>query len=123
MADWLTLAGATELVLWSHGLGVLYGIGLALAVAPAWLASPKARAQIVRGVIAAAMVALLYAPCLVMIASRAGDWGTNWLGWEPSMLLQLLVLYSVPTEALTVGSAVAALAMILLIKRAIAAAL
>ena len=51
--NWLTLAGATELVLWSHGLGVLYGISLALAVAPAWLASPKARAKIVRGVIAA----------------------------------------------------------------------
>ena len=121
--NWLTLAGAAELVLWSHGLGLLYGISLALAFAPAWLASPLARARMVRGLIAASLVALLYAPCLMMIAGRAGDWGTNWLAWDPSMLLQLLVLYSVPTEALTIGSAVAALAMILLIKRAIASAL
>jgi hypothetical protein len=54
-----------------------------------------------------------------MISSRAGDWSTNWLEWQPSMLLQLLVMYTVPVEALTVGSAVAALAMALLIKRAL----
>jgi hypothetical protein len=35
------------------------------------------------------------------------------------MLLQLLVLYTIPVEALTVGSAVAALAMFLLLKRAV----
>jgi hypothetical protein len=35
------------------------------------------------------------------------------------MLLQLLVLYTVPVEALTVGSAIAALAMVLLLKRAL----
>lgn len=38
-------------------------------------------------------------------------------------MLQLIGLYSVPYEALTVGSAVAALAMLLLVKRAVQAAL
>jgi hypothetical protein len=55
-----------------------------------------------------------------MMSSRAHDWGTNWLGWEPSMLLQLLVIYTVPVEALTAVSAFAALAMALLVKRALA---
>src|SRR5439155_27316264 len=68
----------------------------------------------------AALVALVYLPCLMMMANRAGDWSTNWLEWQPSMLLQLLVLYTIPVEALTVGSAIAALAMALLIKRALA---
>jgi hypothetical protein len=39
------------------------------------------------------------------------------------MLLQLVVLYSVPIEALTVGSAVAGIAMLLLYKRALETAL
>ena len=73
-----------------------------------------------RGVVTAAVAALAYLPCLIMMTSRAHDWSTNWLEWQPSMLLQLAVLYTVPVEALTVGSAVAALAMPLLIKRAIA---
>jgi uncharacterized membrane protein len=121
--SWLMLAGAAELVLWSHGLGLLYGISLALALAPAWLGQPVRRGRVVRGLTVAAFVAALYLPCLLMMAGRAQDWGTNWLGWKPDMLLQLLVLYSVPVEALTIGSAVAALAMILLIKRAVAFAL
>jgi len=43
--------------------------------------------------------------------------------WKPWMLVQLFVLYSVPVEAMTVASAVAALAMLLLIKRGIASAI
>lgn len=121
--DWLLLGGATEVVLWSHGLGALYGASLALALVPTWLKRPVPRERLVRGIATSGVVALAYAPCLAMIARRAGDWGTNWLGWKPDMLLQLLVLYSVPFEALTIGSAVAALAMILLIKRGIASAL
>jgi hypothetical protein len=54
-----------------------------------------------------------------MILNRAGDWGTGWLSWKPSMTFQLLSLYTVPTDVLTAGSAVAAIAMLLLIKRAI----
>jgi uncharacterized membrane protein len=121
--DWLLLGGATEIVLWSHGLGLLYGTSLALALIPAWLRRPMPRQGLARGLATGGAVALAYIPCLAMIAGRAGDWGTNWLGWKPDMLLQLLVLYSVPFEALTIGSAVAALAMILLIKRGISSAL
>jgi hypothetical protein len=98
---------------------VLYGLCLALALLPVWLSAPISRARIVRGLSTAVGVALIYLPCLVMLTSRTHDWGTNWLKWEPSMLLQLLVLYPVPVEALTVGSAIAALAMVLLLKRAL----
>ena len=118
--SWLLLGGGTELVLWSHSLGILYASCLGLAFAPVWLTVPVSRARLVRGVATGAMVALAYVPCLSLIAGRAHDWGTNWLAWQPDMLLQLLVLYTVPVEALTVASAIAALAMALLIKRALA---
>lgn len=120
-SSWIMLGGGTEIVLWSHGLGLLYAASLALSLLPPLLKQANARARY-RGLSVAAVVALLYAPCLIMIAGRADDWGTNWLSWQPNMLLQLLVLYSVPVEVLTIGSAVAALAMILLCKRAISAA-
>jgi hypothetical protein len=54
-----------------------------------------------------------------MMMKRAGDWGTGWLSWEPLMTLQLLGLYAIPVELLTIASAVAALVMILLVKRAV----
>jgi mannosyltransferase len=117
---WILLAAATELTLWSHALGILYGMCLALALLPVWLSARPSRARLMRGLAAGAAVAAVYLPCLIMMTARAHDWSTNWLEWQPSMLLQLLVLYTVPVEALTVGSAVAALAMALLIKRAVA---
>src|SRR5438270_453752 len=84
------------------------------------VARPLDRTRLVRGLTVAGAVALAYAPCLLMIVGRTGDWGvTGWLKWEPSMLLQLLPLYSVPFEVLTVGSAVAALILLLLVKRAV----
>ena len=118
--SWLLLGGGTELVLWSHGLGILYASCLGLAFVPVWLTAPLGRARLTRGLATGAAVALTYVPCLLLIAGRAHDWGTNWLVWQPDLLLQLLVLYTVPVEALTVGSAIAALAMVLLIKRALA---
>jgi mannosyltransferase len=119
-ASWLFLGVSAELTLWAHGLGFLYGTCLALALFPIWLSAPVSRARLTRGLATGAAIALVYLPCLLMMANRATDWSTNWLQWQPSMLLQLLVLYTVPVEALTVGSAVAALAMALLIKRALA---
>ena len=118
--SWSMFGAAAEFTLWSHALGFLYGACLALALLPLWLSGAVTRARIVRGVATAACVGLAYLPCLVMMTSRAHDWSTNWLEWQPSMLLQLAVIYTVPVEALTVGSAIAALAMALLIKRAVA---
>lgn len=118
--SWLLLGVSAELTLWSHALGFLYGACLALALLPAWLTGPISRARLVRGMSIGVLVACVYVPCMLMMVNRAGDWSTNWLEWQPSMLLQLLVLYTVPVEALTIGSAVAALAMALLIKRALA---
>jgi mannosyltransferase len=120
--NWALFGISAALTCWSHALGVLYGLCLALALFPVWLRAPGSRARIVRGLSTAAGVALIYLPCLIMLTSRTHDWGTNWLKWEPSMLLQLLVLYTVPVEALTVGSAIAALAMVLLFKRALTSA-
>jgi mannosyltransferase len=121
--SWLLLGVGTEVTLWSHSLGLLYSLCLAIALAPSWLRSPITRSRLGRGLAVAAGVALLYLPCLLLVMGRAHDWGTNWLAWEPWMLLQLFVIYSVPIEAMTVASAVAALAMLLLIKRGLASAI
>jgi uncharacterized membrane protein len=117
--SWLLLGVSAELTLWSHALGFLYGGCLALALLPLWLTSPANPKRIFRGIATAVVVGAIYCPCLLMMSHRAGDWATNWLEWRPSMLLQLLVLYTVPVEALTIASAIGALAMVLLIKRAI----
>ncbi|HET6534585.1 MAG TPA: hypothetical protein VFG41_00255 [Sphingomicrobium sp.] len=123
LLSWALLGIGTALTLWAHFLGLLYGACLALAFAPAWLKAPLNRVRILRGVAVASAILLAYVPCLIMIASRAHDWGTNWLKWEPGILpFRLLALYSVPVEMLNVGSAVAALAMLLLAKRAVVAA-
>jgi hypothetical protein len=118
-SSWLILGAGAELALWAHGLGALYALCLAAALAPAWLQRPFDQARLVRGAVTAAATALLYLPCLVMMVSRVGDWGTGWLNWKLEKLLQLIGLYAVPYEALTIGSAVTALAMLLLIKRAL----
>ena len=120
-ATWLLFGSCTTLTCWFHALGILYGACLALALLPAWLTAPAKRARIARGLVTATAVAALYFPCLLMITGRAADWSTNWLAWEPSLFFfQMLALYTVPVEALTIGSAFAALAMALLIKRALA---
>jgi mannosyltransferase len=118
--SWLLLGASVELTLWSHGLGVLYGACLALALLPAWLEKPVDPARLARGFATAALVALVYSPCLLMIAGRTQDWGTTWLQWRPGdLIFKLVGLYTVSGEALTIGSAIAALAMLLLIKRAL----
>jgi uncharacterized membrane protein len=117
-ASWLMLVAGTELGLWAHGLGLIFAVCIALALAPAWLHRADRPRQI-RGLAAAGSIAALYLPCLLMMARRAGDWGSGWLSWEPAMALQLVGLYTVPVEVLTIASAVAALVMILLAKRAI----
>jgi hypothetical protein len=121
-SSWLLLGTATEVELWAHGLGLLYATCIAGALLPSWIRSPISRARVVRGAAVATAVALAYLPCLAMILARAGDWGTGWLEWRPIMLVQLLGVYSVPFEAITAGSAVAALVMLLLVKRAIQSA-
>jgi uncharacterized membrane protein len=120
--SWMILAAGTETALWSHGLGALYAMCLAAALGPAWLKAPG-RARLARGLMSAIAVAALYLPCLIMIANRAGDWGTGWLGWKPDLLLQLISLYSVPYEVLTIGSFIAALVLLFLVKRAVQAAI
>ena len=118
-SSWILLGVGTVLTLWSHALGLLYGFCLALALLPVWLRTPTNRMRLWRGLATGAAVALLYLPCLLMMTGRTGDWSSGWIGWEPSMLFQLFVFYTVPVEAMTIGSAVAALAMVLLIKRAL----
>lgn len=117
---WTCLGAGAATTCWSHYLGVVYIACLAIALALPWLSAPVSSERIKRGLVTAGCVALLYAPCLFLLFSRTHEWGTNWLIWDPAMLLQLLVLYTVPYEMLTIGSAVAALAMVLLLKRALA---
>jgi hypothetical protein len=119
LGSWALLTGGTALTLWSHNLGVLYAFSLGCALAPAWLAGPVNASRIRRGLVAATVILLLYAPCLLITARQVGSWGTSWLTWEPSKLLELFGFYSIPFEVLTIGSAIAALIMLLLVKRAI----
>jgi mannosyltransferase len=121
--SWLMFGAGTELGLWAHALGLLYALCLAAAVAPAWLKPPLTRDRLARGIGTALLVGLLYLPCLLMMMNRAGDWGSGWLSWSPEMILQLLGLYAVPVELLTIGSAIAALIMLLLLKRSVQAGL
>ena len=114
------LAAGTEVALWAHGLGALYALCLAAALAPAWLGSPD-RQRFARGLATAAFIAALYAPCLIMIASRAGDWGTG-LAAGHQCCCSSSSASSVPYEVLTAGSAIAALVLLFLVKRAIQAA-
>jgi uncharacterized membrane protein len=119
-SNWALLGVGAELTCWAHALGILYSLCLALALFPVSLEPPISRARLVRGIVTAGCVVLLYLPCFLMVSSRTQDWGNNWLGWSTGMLLQLFVLYSVPIEFLTVATAIAALAMLLLVKRALA---
>lgn len=119
IASWALLSGGTALTLWSHNLGIFYASCLAVALAPAWLARPLSSARLWRGVAAAAAVLLLYLPCLLIVTRQIGGWTSSWLSWEPFKLLELFAFYSVPVESLTIGSALAALVMLLLAKRAI----
>ena len=123
LGSWALLACGTELALWAHGLGLLYALFLGLALVPSWLGQPVTRERLFRGIAAALLILVAYVPCLLMIIGRAGDWGSGWLRWDPIFLLQLLALYAVPVEVLTVGSAVAGLSMLLLVKRAMQSAL
>jgi uncharacterized membrane protein len=122
LRNWLIFAGGAELTLWSHALGLIYAACLAAALLPAWVRGGSAE-RYRRGLAAAAVIVLLYIPCLALVARRTGDWGSGWLTWNPEMLLTLLGLYGVPVEVLTVFSAVAALILFLLAKRAIGAGL
>ena len=117
--SWLMFGAGTELALWSHGLGLIYAACLAVALAPAWLARPLSRQRLLRGLVVAAAVVLAYAPCLAMMVGRVGEWGTGWLDWRPLMIVQLLALYTVPFDVLTVASAIGGVALLLLAKRAV----
>lgn len=117
--SWLMLSAGVDLALWAHGLGVLYAFSLAGALAPSWLNSSITRERLIRGLVAASAVTLIYLPCLAILMGRAADWGTGWLSWHPDMILQLIGLYTVPFEVFTVAGAIAAFVMVLLTKRAI----
>lgn len=116
--SWALLGLGTELTMWAHPIGVLYGVSLFLALLPAWLHG-MSPARIRRGAATGAVIALAYLPCLLLTAGHTHDWGMNWLAWRPSQLWQLATLYTVPVDVMTVGAAFGAIAMVLLIKRAI----
>jgi hypothetical protein len=123
LASWILLSCGTGLVMWSHSLGLLYALCLAFALAPAWLGRPVDPVRLRCGIAAVAAVLLSYVPCLVIVARQAGGWSSTWLSWHPFKLVQLIGFYSIPFDALTIGSALAALIMLLLVKRAFGYAL
>lgn len=123
IGSWAALGVGTELVLWSHAIGPLYGLCIALALLPAWLQRPIGHGRIVRGVAAALAVAVLYLPCLLMMAQRVGDWDSGWLQWTPGMALQLVGLYTVSLDHPSILSIVGAALLLLLAVRAVVAAI
>lgn len=116
--SWLLLGFGTELAMWAHPIGALYGMSLFLALLPAWFRSIN-RARFLRGTAIGALLAAGFLPCMLLTAGHTKDWGMNWLAWQPSQLWQLATLYTVPIDVMTVGAAFGAIAMVLLIKRAI----
>ena len=84
-----------SLTLWSHALGLLYCGCLAERSCRRGLAAAAPRQRYVRGIATAARRRSFLPPCLWLIAGRAHDWGTGWLGVEPEMLLTLFAIYGV----------------------------
>lgn len=115
---WLLLGVGTELTMWAHPIGALYGMSLFLALLPSWVRA-MSPTRLLRGGVTGILIALAYLPCLLLTAGHTHDWGMNWLAWRPSQLWQLATLYTVPIDVMTVGAAFGAIAMVLLIKRAI----
>jgi len=120
--SWAILGGGTELSLWSHSLGILYGFALFAALVASQLSTPAIAGRLKRSAITVGLALLLYLPCALMVAARMGDWSSGWLHWQPSMLLTLLSLYTFPFESPWIALFGAA-AMVVLAKRAIAAGL
>lgn len=118
-AAWAALGVGTELTLWSHSLGILYGFCLFVALCASAAAPAHNRARWTVLAAVTAVVGLAYVPCLLMVVERTGDWSAGWLTFKPMMTLQLLGLYSVPLEALTVVSFGAVLIMLVMAKRAL----
>lgn len=119
--SWTLLAASAVVTSWSHALGIFYVAAIAGSLFPHWVSAPLCRKRIGRGTVAASFFLVMYLPCLVMMSGRAHDWSANWLQWEPALFVpQLLSLYTVPVEALSIASAIAAIAMALLLKRGVA---
>lgn len=94
--DWLLLGGATACVLWLHGIGLLFG--LAVLAALLVLATPDASwLRWRRLAVTVGTVALVYLPCLFMLAARRGEWSAGWIATNPpAMLGGFLDLYGLP---------------------------
>lgn len=93
LLDWGWFGLAVSFVLWLHALGVLYAAALFLALATtSYSGASKQRATRLLGT--GAICAALYAPCLLMMAGRSGDWSNGWLSWQPARFpAQLMNLY------------------------------
>lgn len=81
--DWACLGVAASFVLWLHALGVLYAGALFLAVAMSGVQGASRR-RTARFLVTGTICAVLYAPCLLMMARRSGDWSNGWLVWRPA---------------------------------------
>ena len=81
--DWATVGGGTALVLWLHGIGILYAGALFASLLLS--AQPGAsRQRWLRLMVTVAAVLLVYAPCLAILIGRSGDWSSGWLPWSPT---------------------------------------
>jgi hypothetical protein len=94
--DWLILGAGTALVLWLHGIGILYAAALLGALL--LVAAPSAsHRRWLRLALTVGLVVLLYLPCLLILLGRSSDWGSGWLHWNldalPGNLLDLVSLH------------------------------
>ena len=109
LADWAGLGATTVAVLWLHGLGILYAAAL-LGALVFTAAHSATRGRRIRLAATVSATAILYLPCLLMMAGRTGDWSSGWLHWDPiafpGALLDLYGLHRLDESATPIGARV-----------------
>ena len=78
-ALWLAYLAGLELVLWLHGLGVLFAAALGAGLMLALALQRRLREQIVPFLLVHALAVLAWLPCLSIIVEQRRAWTQTWL--------------------------------------------
>ncbi|KAB7648214.1 glycosyltransferase family 39 protein [Polymorphobacter fuscus] len=80
MTGWVCLATGMVLTSWLHAVGTFYIFALALGLGIGWATGDRKPMALGRLIAVLAIVAILYAPIVLSLSQRAGDWSSSsWL--------------------------------------------